>query len=508
MDKRLKYLFIFTLIFLTLFLRFLWLDHAILEGDMFRDLTIATNITEGHLRLAGITAGTSEFSNQQSFGPIMYYIIAVLILISKNPLFVVGFIALINSIAVLLTYLFCKKYFSEKIALFASILYAVNPWAVYMSDIFWNPNFLPIFSILLFYSIFKFIIEKKDWALIILTFIIAIMLHFHLTPLFYLIILGLSMLLFRRDVKNKYYFYSLISFIIPFIPFIYFNLKHGYSLLGPILYGTTRESNSFFTSLIESIGIPVMLGTNYLGKYVYGNSFIFYNKIFYYYLFLITILLVFLFILGLFYLLILMKKNTKFNNQNKQTKYYLIFFIFVIPIMLHFLRFSNISPHYYFMIYPIQFIIYGFIFEKLFNKFKILSIIIILIIVFSNILSIYALHNYIEKNGSTKGGEFSISYKNKIEVMDFIENNSDNNYKIVYYGRSYKSFNYLFNLRKNNYEYVALNSTEQIAKFKGYYLILDRISYHRTILNDNETNYFNNLKEHYKIGSVDVYKIK
>ena len=155
--------------------------------------------------------------------------------------------------------------------------------------------------------------------------------------------------------------------------------------------------------------------------------------------------------------------------------------------MLHFLRFSNISPHYYFMIYPIQFIIYGFIFEKLFNKFKILSIIIILIIVFSNILSIYALHNYIEKNGSTKGGEFSISYKNKIEVMDFIENNSDNNYKIVYYGRSYKSFNYLFNLRKNNYEYVALNSTEQIAKFKGYYLILDRISYHRTILNDNET---------------------
>ncbi len=508
-NKKVNYSLIL-IILLTLFLRLFWLNHTILEGDMFRDLTIADNIIKGNIRLVGITAGIEETSTQQSFGPIMYYILAFLMLISKNLLFIVGFVALLNSLAVLLTYYFCRKYFDEKTAIIASLLYAINPWAIYMSDIFWNPNFLPIFSILLFYFLFKLIINENNWAFPITSFLIAIMLNFHLTPLFYLPILILSILLFRRDIKLKYYFYSLITFLLPFIPFIYFNLKHGYSLLGPVLYGSVRESSTFFTSLIESIGIPIMLATNYLGKYVYGESFIFYNKIMYYLVLFITAITVLLFGLGLLYLILQIRKDIILKNNTK-VKYYLILFIIIIPMLLQFIRFSNISPHYYFMLYPIQFVLLGLIIKKLieYKNLKKITYFILVLIILINLFTIYALHDYIEKNGSTKYGEFSISYKNKQEVINFIVNDSkEQPIKILFYGRSYKSFKYLFDNQNIKIDYKTIDNSDNIKNFNGYYLILDKVSYHRVILNKEQEDFFNNLKIHYIIRSVDLYKIK
>ena len=503
--KKFNLLFIL-LILLTLFLRLFFINLTILESDMFRDLDVAKDIINGNIRYTGIGVYSDDSGMQQSFGPLMHYMTAVSFLIYNNSLSPVFMVAILNGLAVLLCFLFCKKYFNEKVAFFASFLYTVNPWHIYLSHIFWNPNFLPFFSILFFYFLFGYVIDKKDYFLIISCFILSLMLHFHLTPLFFIPVIILSILFFRRDMKLKYYFYSLIAFILPFLPFIYYNLKMGYSFFGPILYGSSREASSFFTSLSEAFGVPIMLSTNYLGKYVYGNSNIFGYSILQYFYFFITILLVILFLASFIFLLFKIKTYKKFM-QNK--KYSLLFLIFILSCILNFFRFAGISPHYYFFLYPIQFIIIGiflaFLYKRFVNNKLFIGIFLAFLIVL--IFNSYLLFNYVNKNGATAyPGEYSIPYKIKLEVINYIFNDAkSNNIDIVFF-RYGKSFKYLLDLTDKNITYYYLND---ISKFKDVhgYLILDRISYHRTPeLTPEENSYFDNLSNKTVIKNVEIYK--
>ena len=263
-------IFLILLVIVTFSLRLFWIDFTILEGDMFRDFEIAENIIDGQIKYTGVS-GINQAIHQQSFGPIMYYILAILIYLFKSPIAPAVFVAILNSIAVLITYKFCKDYFNKRIGVIASFLYAVNPWSVYISHFHWNPNYLPVFSVLFFYFLFGFIIKKKNYCLILASLILGIMLNFHLTALFFIPIAILLILVFRRKINIKTTIYSILTFLIPFLPYIYFNLKNNISLLAPILYGvSSRAYSGLFTGFTESFGIPIMLATNYLGSYVYG----------------------------------------------------------------------------------------------------------------------------------------------------------------------------------------------------------------------------------------------
>ncbi len=502
-DK--THIFLLTLIVIVTFLlRFYWLNNTILEGDMFRDLTIAKNITNGNLRYGGITAGISEFSRQQTFGPAMYYLIAPILALTDNPLYIVGFVALLNSLAVILTYHLCKKFFNKNIALISSALYAIGSWTAYMGMTFWNPNFLPFFSILLIYCLFELIIKKKDFMLIPIALISSIMLHFHLTTLFFIPIIGLALILFRRDIKLKHYIYSTIAFVLPFLPFFYFNIKNNISIFGPLTYGAARESSTFFTSLIESIGIPVMLATNHLGKYVYGTSFIFYNNYFYYFSLIITGLTVFIMAIGFIYLALSLIKKEKIN-----VAHVLLLIVFFIPIFLQFIRFSNISPHYYFMIYPIQFIILGIGINKLMQyQYKKIVIIMLTIILLGNILTTIQLQGYITNKGTTYGGEFSIPYKDKIEIIRYLEKESNGKPINVTFFRGGKSFIYLLDIYLRNANYNRIESIGEVTKLKYTYLILDRKSYHSAKTTKEEDEFFDKLQNKKVIQKIEIYKLQ
>jgi len=114
----------------------------------------------------------------------------------------------------------------------------------------------------------------------------------------------------------------------------------------------------------------------------------------------ITFILILLFLLSLFYVLLKIKSIKKFK-ENKN--YSLLVILFFIPILLNFFRFSNTSPHYFFMIYPLQFLFFGLFFCFIYNKYLryrlyfIISFIFILILLGFNS---YLLFNYINNNGA------------------------------------------------------------------------------------------------------------
>ncbi|MBS3175090.1 glycosyltransferase family 39 protein [Candidatus Woesearchaeota archaeon] len=499
-------IFLILLVIVTFSLRLFWIDFTILEGDMFRDFEIAENIIDGQIKYTGVS-GINQAIHQQSFGPIMYYILAILIYLFKSPIAPAVFVAILNSIAVLITYKFCKDYFNKRIGVIASFLYAVNPWSVYISHFHWNPNYLPVFSVLFFYFLFGFIIKKKNYCLILASLILGIMLNFHLTALFFIPIAILLILVFRRKINIKTTIYSILTFLIPFLPYIYFNLKNNISLLAPILYGvSSRAYSGLFTGFTESFGIPIMLATNYLGSYVYGSSNIFLNPIIKYLFFSLTIVLVILIFLSLFYLIIKLK-NSKFDLKNNLNIWILLIFLSLFPL-LYFLRLKDVSPHYFFLIYPLQFIMIALFLDFLiirYSKFrKVINYAIIVIIIFQ-VINIFLLFNYVNQNGSTQMGEFSIPYKHKIEILNYIKQSSGENTTNIIVYKEFKSFKYLADreITKLNYNYI--NSTEELDGLSGY-LILDRTSMHKPELSREDELFFNNYPNKTIIKGVEIYE--
>jgi len=493
------------LLFLALALRLAWIDLTILSGDMFRDIE-NSDISSNNLRFVGVTKGVGEDTPQTTFGPSMFYIISFFKLFSDNILIVPIFVAILNSIAVVICFFLCKKYFNNAVAIIASLLYAVNPWHVYISHTFWNPNFLPFFSVIFFYFLFGYIKDKKDSYLIATVFILSLM----LTPLFLIPVIFLSILFFRRDTKYYHYFYSALAFIVPFIPYLIFNLRKNISLLGPILYGVSRESSSFLISFLEGFGIPVMLATNYLGKYVYGSSNIFPNIFFEYLFLIITILLVILFILSLVYMILKIRKSGFYDSS----LYIIILLILFLPSFFQFIRFKGISPHYYFLLYPIQFIILALFLSFLYNKFKnfkIISISVFIILLILLTFNIYLLYSYVDKNGTTEGGQFSLSYSAKMGVLNYILNNSQDGKINIIFFRAGKDFIPLFdresNFRINPITYFNISEFELNSEIHGF-LVLDRKSLHKSPdLTSQENAYFNSLPNKTIIKGVEIYEI-
>src|SRR3989344_5195053 len=190
------------IILTSAFIQFSNLNSTRFEWEMARDLNISKNILNGNLRFEGITAKVDTGSPQQSFGPAYYYFIALALLIRNSFLSAVSLVVMLNLLAVFFCYLLCSTFFSKRIALVAASLFALNPWFVTnWSMVLTTPSFLPLFVILLFYSIFKLVTEKKS-KYIITTFLFqAILMQFHLSSLLLLPVIFISVWLSKKNLK-------------------------------------------------------------------------------------------------------------------------------------------------------------------------------------------------------------------------------------------------------------------------------------------------------------------
>jgi len=115
------------------------------------------------------------------------------------------------------------------------------------------------------------------------------------------------------------------------------------------------------------------------------------------------------------------------------------------------------------------------------------------------------LFNYVNQNGSTQMGEFSIPYKHKIEILNYIKQSSGENTTNIIVYKEFKSFKYLADreITKLNYNYI--NSTEELDGLSGY-LILDRTSMHKPELSREDELFFNNYPNKTIIKGVEIYE--
>lgn len=491
-DK--KYLVLLCLIlFAASFVRLYDLGNSIFEGHILRDVTIAENIADGkELRLSGATAEIELNSQQQTLGPLYYYLLALPLFFLKdsvkNPLYMTAVVAIFNILSIILAYKFCSEFFNRRIGLIAAALFALNPWAVIYSRFITNPNFLPFFVILFFYALFKISVKGENRFILLAVFSMAAMLHLHLSALFLLPVAGSILLFSKIKINLKQALAITVVLLIMFMPIVYYNLTDNnisaQNFLSNRLHGETSHVQSF----TEAFGIPVILTTNFLSKYWLQDFELFSdtgNLIYLSSSFLIAVL----FTIGMLFVLL--------NFRNKLDKRYGILLAWIlIPVILFALLGKNISPHFFLILYPAQFIVIALFLNNTFRKSKAMAYLLIFIVLVSNIFTLYGAHRLIGEEGGTPF--FGISYDVKMDTVNYVISQSNNDINTpIYFLKLYKmDFGYLFE-KKGYTNFKVLDSPEDFEKGSGGFLIINRFSmasYGEKMLSTEDNKYINNMK--------------
>lgn len=118
--------------------------------------------------------------------PMSVYILSIPALLSKSPLVMAGFVALLNTAAIALTYFLARQWLSKGTSLIAAWLFAASPWAVMFSRKIWAQDLLPFFTTIFFICIIRWI-RTARWGWMIGTatsFAVLCQIHYSALALF------------------------------------------------------------------------------------------------------------------------------------------------------------------------------------------------------------------------------------------------------------------------------------------------------------------------------------
>lgn len=281
-KKHLELIILVFLLAIAIFFRFWQLkDYVVFLGDEGRDMLIMRDIFVNlNLPFLGPTASVGGFY----LGPLYYWMAAPFLFLWRfNPEGPSYMVAIFGVTTILLLYKFLKDITSFWPAIIVSSLYAVAPLVVRYSRSSWNPNPLPLFSLLLIYFLYLGVKKHKN-----IFFVgagaclgIAVQLHYLasiLAPLSAVIILASGN--FRKI--PKIILFSSAGFLITFSPFLIFEIRHNFPNFKTIFEFATRGTTIGLKSSNITWSIP-NIGNIFL-EYLSSYSGTIYSKLAFWFL--------------------------------------------------------------------------------------------------------------------------------------------------------------------------------------------------------------------------------
>src|SRR6266513_1903193 len=151
---------IYPIILIASFLRLYRLDTTAFSYDQSMLFRMAYDAV--HYGLIPATSnGSSIFTLHP---PLTVYLLMLPAILSANPLWAAVMTALFNVVAVLLTYIFTRRYYGRLAASIAALLYATAQTTIIFGRFIWQPTLLAPFTILFLFALFWGVVERrKGW---------------------------------------------------------------------------------------------------------------------------------------------------------------------------------------------------------------------------------------------------------------------------------------------------------------------------------------------------------
>ncbi|MDP3957225.1 MAG: glycosyltransferase family 39 protein [bacterium] len=255
-SKQLVIFGLIAIIGLGFFLRtYHFSDWLHFELDQARDVRVVDTALEGSaadLPLLGPKAGGTFLR----LAPGFYYLEYLSALVfGRSPSGMASFVAVFSLLAIPFFYLLLRRYFSDKLSLGLTLLFAVSEYFVMYGRFAWNPNLLPFFVLLGFYALLRAVDHnetRRGWWFLVSVFALVFATHFHFLAFLALPTVLVAFLIIRRPKFSwKTWLGAIAITLVLYLPMALNEKEAGFANTEEFLQAITKKSNKSDHTLIE-----------------------------------------------------------------------------------------------------------------------------------------------------------------------------------------------------------------------------------------------------------------
>ncbi len=185
-------------------------------------------------------------------GAFYYYLYLIPEMISGGtPIGPAVFTALLSIASVPLLFKAFKNQYCAKLAIFICSFYCLSASVAFFSRYMWNPNVVPFFYILALYSL-SILQKDKDWGIILFGFAIGAISQVHIGAVSMIAAAVLVLPYLILKVRRwDLWVYTLLAFILPWVPTLINEFKHGFGLFNGLVETSGQNGALSFYSHLQ-----------------------------------------------------------------------------------------------------------------------------------------------------------------------------------------------------------------------------------------------------------------
>jgi Dolichyl-phosphate-mannose-protein mannosyltransferase len=209
--------------------------------------------------LLPITSNTASISIAHPPGVIYLFMLPAAL--SANPLWGVVFVGIFNLIAVLLTYLFTRRYYGRLAGTVGAFLYVTALKPLTYGRFIWQPNLMPPFVVLFVFALFWGVVERRKGWLFPALLLLGILYQMHETAILLFVPLLVAVVLAPGTIRWRDLAFAFVLLLIIFSPYLLWEFSTKFADLLTLyrLEGHGRlylEGIGYYLFFISSYGTP------------------------------------------------------------------------------------------------------------------------------------------------------------------------------------------------------------------------------------------------------------
>lgn len=271
---------------------------------------------------------------------------------------------LLNSVMLYPFYLFASRLLSARSALFVTLFFALAPWPIYYAAGLYNPLALPLFCVLLYWSLWQTLNVECSRAVFAVMLLAAMVMQLHMVAVFYYPVILFLLWLSPVRLNLRWLIGGIVASIVVYTPYLIGEFTHHWANLHAVLSG----HHPFSWGFLKILTIPAEMLSNHPGGWP-GDTTAdlqeFGNRYFGSYGLMLVINLV-SFGLAVFFVFGFLRKfysvwhQARFNLKTALREHRLTVFLgvlLVLPLLLYSLLGKSYASRYSIIIFPLLFLL-------------------------------------------------------------------------------------------------------------------------------------------------------
>lgn len=227
---------IYIILLIAGILRLYRLDTSEFSGDQ----TFLFRLAYDAVHYGLIPATSNGSSIHTANAPMAVYFLMIPALFSPDPLWATVMTALFNVAAVLLTYIFTRRYYGRLAATIAALLYATAQTTIVFSRFIWQPSLIAPFTVLFMFALFWGAVERRKGWLFPAMLLLGVLFQLHEISIVLAVPLLVAILLAPKTIRLRDIVFGFISLLVIYAPYLVWEVTSKFSDIRTTLISTKK----------------------------------------------------------------------------------------------------------------------------------------------------------------------------------------------------------------------------------------------------------------------------